>query len=629
MFQYSIKKLFPLISLLLITIASFSQTKYSSDQQYILSKKESSNFLSDNFQSAYPDTSITNIHNYTARNFSGNLGLVQPDYLLKYKSNPLGFKFYNLPYGNDIISLQNVEYFKTKGPFASLSGFAGSKQEQTFRLLFSHTTKKKLNITVKFNRFGSLGYYIKQQTFTNNFYSSINYSAPNKRFGFYSYLLFNKVKHQENGGIKYDTLIRDEPTIGKDLLAVNISNAKRENRLMDISINPWFKLNKGDSSKFSHYIDYKFNFAGNYYWYLDQGAGYDGFYSTFYLDTLKTNDSTHLRQFNNNFNYTLRLNKSGLGAKIGYSNEYTLLNQHRDSILLNQVIHSGLFFNKLLPGIDSAEINKNKLLHCELNYNNVFDGPNTTDSKIEFKAEIKLRVTENGFDTKRTTAVYLNVLSEQRKPDFIFNYIYANNFRWENKFKQVNLFQCNAGVVNYKSGLSADILWQNIGNYIYMDSTALPKQSNVVISNWAYSLKYNHVLFKHLGIKVNLTYQSTNKAVLMRIAPVQAIAALYYTGNLFKNNLQLQFGAQGEYYQAFKSYAYMPSYNMYYLQNRYTVGEYPFVDVFLNARIKPVQFFLKLENALYGLTGSNYNFVKGYMQPDRAFRFGLTWLFFD
>lgn len=585
--------------------------------------------MSDNFQSAYPDTSITNIHNYMPRNFSGNLGLVQPEYILKYKSNPLGFKFYDLPYGNDIITTKQVEYFRTKGPFASLSGFAGSKQEQTLLLLFSHSTRKKLNITVKFNRFGSLGYYIKQQTFTNNFYSSINYSTPNKLFGFYSHLLFNKVKHQENGGIKYDTLIRDEPTIGKDLLAVNISNAKRENRLMNISFNPWLKLNKGDSSKFSHYLDYKFNYSGNYYLYIDQGATYDGFYTTFYLDTLKTNDSTHLMQFNNNIAYTFKLNKAGLGAKIDYGNEYTILHQHRDSVLLNQIIHAGLFYNKLLSDKDSAGINKNKLLHSELNYSKVFNGPNITDSKIEFKAEIKLGVTKNGFNTKRTTGVYFSVLSEHRKPDYIFNYIYANNFRWENKFKQVNLFQCNTGVVHYKSGLSADILWQNTGNYIYMDSTALPKQSNVVISNWAYSLKYNHVLFKHLGIKVNLTYQSTNKAVLIRIAPVQAIGALYYTGNLFKNNLQLQIGAQCEYYQAFKSYAYMPSYNMYYLQNRYTVGKYPFVDVFINARIKPVQFFLKVENALHGLTGSNYSFVKGYMQPDRAFRFGLTWLFFD
>ncbi len=104
----------------------------------------------------------------------GNLGLPTPAYLLSYKSKPLGFNVYDLPFGNDIIQKQQVEYYRTKGPFASLTGIAGSKQEQSFRMLFTHTLKNGLNIAVKFNRFGSKGFYNKQQTFTNNFYTSLN-----------------------------------------------------------------------------------------------------------------------------------------------------------------------------------------------------------------------------------------------------------------------------------------------------------------------------------------------------------------------------------------------------------------------------------------------------------------------
>ena len=92
----------------------------------------------------------------------------------------------------------------------------------------------------------------------------------------------------------------------------------------------------------------------------------------------------------------------------------------------------------------------------------------------------------------------------------------------------------------------------------------------------------------------------------------------------------MQLGVQGEYYNAFRAYAYMPATNEYYIpKTSYTVGQYPFVDVFLNARIRPVQFFIKIENVLYGLVGTNYSFVHGYYQTDRAFRFGLTWMFFD
>lgn len=568
---------------------------------------------------------------YTGRNYMGNLGLPTPTYMLSYKSKPLGFNLYDLPFGNDIISRQQVQYFRSKGPFAALTGIAGSKQEQTFRLLFTQTFKSGLNFTVRFNRFGSLGYYLKQQTFTNNFYTSQNYTTKNNRFGFYSYFLFNKVKYQENGGIKYDTLIRDNPTIGKDLLAVNLSNAKRTVRETYAAFNPWLKLNKGnDSGRVSHYIDYKLSYTGNYYWYQDAGLPYDGFYNTVYLDTIVTDDSTHLRQFTNRVNYTFKLNRIGFGAYAGYSHEYNILHQFTDSIFAHQLAYGSLFYEKLFLNKDSSGINRNKFFSSRVTYSSVLDGPNNGDMKLEWNSELGFRLNEKGIGTKKTSRIYLSVLSEQRHPDFIYNYWYANNFRWSNNFKPVNLFQSKLGLSNSSTGLSANILWQNVANYLYFDSlTALPKQSNVVISNWQYNLNFNYVFFKHLGLRLNLYYQSTNKSSLVRIAPGAASGSIYYTGILFKKNLQLQIGVQGEYYQKFKALAYMPATNQYYLQNRHYTGEYPFVDVYLNARIRPVQFFVKIENVLYGALGSNYDFVPGYMQPDRAFRFGLTWLFFD
>jgi hypothetical protein len=624
-------KYFFLTAAILISGFSFSQVKYSNDPDYLYSKTEYGDVLYKKFKPAYPDTGIKNLQNYTSRNYMGNLGLPTPSYLLSYKSKPLGFNLYDLPFGNDLIKKEQVEYYRSKGPFASLTGIAGSKQEQSFRMLFTHTLKNGLNVTVKFNRFGSKGFYQKQQTFTNNFYTSQNYTTKNNRFGFYSYLLFNKVKYQENGGIKYDTIFRDDPTVGKDLLAVNLSNSKRTVRETYAAFNPWFKLNKGnDSGNVSHYVDYKLSYTGNYYWYQDAGLPYDGFYKNTYLDTMTTSDSTHLRQFINRVNYTFKMNKIGLGAYAGFSHEYNVLHQFRDSIFSHQLVYGSLFYDKLFKSKDSTSINRNKQFASRVTYSSVLAGPNSGDMKIEWNTELSFRLNEKGFGTKKTSRIYLSVLSEKRHPDFLYNYWYANNFRWENNFKQTDLFQTKLGLIHNASGLSANILWQDIGHYLYFDSlTALPKQSNVVISNWQYNLNYNYVFFKHLGLRLNLYYQTTNKSALMRIAPGAAAGSIYYTGNLFKNNLQLQIGVQGEYYQKFKAYAYMPATNQFYLQNRVSVGDYPFVDVYLNARIRPVQFFVKVENVLYGLLGSNYSFVPGYIQPDRAFRFGLTWMFFD
>jgi len=620
-----------LILAVLFSQAAFSQVRYSTDPDYLLSKTEFGNLLFKPFKSAYPDTSVRNLQNYTNRNYMGNLGLPNPAYMLNYRSKPLGFCVYDLPFGNDIIQRQQVEYFRTKGPYASLTGIAGSKQEQNFRMMFSNTFKNRMNFTLRFNRFGSLGYYLKQQTFTNNFYISQNWASKNNRFGFYSYFLFNKVKYQENGGIKYDTVFKDQPTINKDLLAVNISNAKRTVRETYAAINPWFKLNKGhpDSTKFSHYIDYKLSYTGNYYWYVDANSGSDGFYKAFYRDTTKTSDSTHLRQFINRANYTFKHNQLGLGAYAGYAYEYNRFLQINDSIFTNQLAYASVFFDKLIRKNDSLSINRNKFFSTRLTYSSVLAGANSGDMKIELNSEFSFRLNDKGQGTKKTNRIYFSVLSEKRHPDMIYNYWFSNHFRWTNSYKQTEMLQAKLGLIDYAAGLSANVLYQNINNYLYFDSTAMPKQTRDIVSNWQVNLNYNHVFFKHLGLRLNLYYQKTNKASIVRIPPGAVSGSIYYTGNLFKNNLQLQFGVQGEYYQAFKAYAYMPATNEFYVQNRYTVGEYPFVDVYLNARIRPVQFFIKVENVLYGIAGSNYYFVPGYIQPDRSFRFGLTWLFFD
>jgi hypothetical protein len=223
----------------------------------------------------------------------------------------------------------------------------------------------------------------------------------------------------------------------------------------------------------------------------------------------------------------------------------------------------------------------------------------------------------------------LNVLSETRHPDYIYNAWYSNHFQWTNKFKTQNLLQAQAGISHFFSGLSASVLYQGFSNFLYFDSTARPAQAAPAITNISASLNFDKVFFRHLGIKLNAIYQNTSGTDYMRIIPSAETAGLYYYGNLFKQNLQLMVGAQVEMYQSFKAYSYMPATNVFYLQNRSTVGDYPYIDFFINGRIRPVQFFVKVTNLLQGSLGSNYYFVPGYIQPDRAFHFGVTWLFFD
>lgn len=624
------KKYFFLLTALCIVLLLPAQTYYSNDPNYIKSKSEIQNNSLTDFFAAYPDTTITDLHNKIPRNFLGNLSLPQPNYHLKYKSSPLGFNLYPLPFSADVITPNQVNYYRTKGPFASLTGIAGSKQLQYFDLLFSHTLKNNLNISLKLNRYGSQGFYLKQQSFTNNFYLSLNYKTNNNRFGFYAYALLNKIKHQENGGLRYDTLIEQFPLVNKQLFPIFISDARRNIQQLNTNFNPWIKLTgNDDSSGVSHIIDYKFNFNSSYYLYSDAGLYKDMFYLNSFIDTLKTHDSTHLAQFKNTINYTIKFNKLGLKASFGYTNEYTILNIYYDSLLNNHLAHFNLFYDKKIKKTDTLHATKNHFFSSRFKAEAIINGSNKNDLKTEWINSLILNADENKRLIKKSNTLLLKFLYENRSPDFIYNYTYANNFKWNNQFKQQSLFQTKLSFKNNFSGFGFYALLQNTNNFLYFDSLSAPAQLSKPITNIALNINYAKLLFKHIGIKLNATYQTTSAANELRIPPYFVTGSLYYYGNLFKNNLQLQIGSQVEYYPEFNGYAYMPATNIFYTRQQLTVGNYPFLDVFLNARIKPVQFFVKLENVLHGFVPANYYFVRGYAQPDRAIRFGLTWLFFD
>jgi hypothetical protein len=173
------------------------------------------------------------------------------------------------------------------------------------------------------------------------------------------------------------------------------------------------------------------------------------------------------------------------------------------------------------------------------------------------------------------------------------------------------------------------VLFQNFNNYLYFDIVGAPQQYKSGIQNFAVSAFYSNVFVKHIGIFLQHTFQGTSAETYVRLPQNVSTAKLFYSASSFKNNLLLNVGFQAQYYQSFFGYGYMPATQVFYLQEQRKTGAYPYVDFYLNARIRPVSIFLKIENILQGYAGANYSFVPGYYQPDRAFRLGINWMFFD
>jgi len=104
---------------------------------------------------------------------------------------------------------------------------------------------------------------------------------------------------------------------------------------------------------------------------------------------------------------------------------------------------------------------------------------------------------------------------------------------------------------------------------------------------------------------------------------------LSYQLNMFESALQAEWGIEMLYTSAYKGNAYNPALGMYYLQDKTTIGDYPYFDLFANLKMKHTRFFLKYQHANAGYMGYRYYMVPGYPQNDAAFKFGLSWIFYN
>ena len=75
--------------------------------------------------------------------------------------------------------------------------------------------------------------------------------------------------------------------------------------------------------------------------------------------------------------------------------------------------------------------------------------------------------------------------------------------------------------------------------------------------------------------------------------------------------------------------AYMPPLSSFYQQRRKMLGNYPYLDVFLNVQLKKVRFFIEFEHVNTGWLDKNYFTVLHYPMNERNLKFGLSWTFYD
>ncbi|HHN48419.1 MAG TPA: hypothetical protein ENN08_05745, partial [Bacteroidales bacterium] len=126
-----------------------------------------------------------------------------------------------------------------------------------------------------------------------------------------------------------------------------------------------------------------------------------------------------------------------------------------------------------------------------------------------------------------------------------------------------------------------------------------------------------------------ITFQQLSDETVLRLPGLLINSTLAYELDLFQGALQAMGGVELFYNTAWKAPAYMPATRSFYLQNDKETGNYLYADVFINLRIKRARIFLLMQHVNQGLADFDYYMIPGYPMPDRAFKFGINWMFYD
>ncbi|MCW3104406.1 MAG: hypothetical protein JWO09_2846 [Bacteroidetes bacterium] len=568
------------------------------------------------------NSSLYDFQKYVPKNTLGNTGLPIHDLQYTSFSSSLGFNYYKNHYDYYSFSPYNLNFFNTRTPYTDLFYVMGTKEEQFFKFTFSYNVKKNWNITADFLRIRSGGNYLRQGTNDNCAALSTNYRSGNNRYWLLSAVVYNSFKNTENGGIADDSMFQDFGNNDKKLLDINLNSAKKSVANGTIFLKQILNFGRhsedtaqkeviipGSRLILSSSVD------GNYFKYEDENPS-AGYYSHIFIDSLKTTDSVFHYKIENELSWKRvdNLRHRGIIDQAGFG----LSLRHQYGYVWQQ--KSDTVFNNLIAGAEVYNTYSRNSFWWRVSGHYVIDGYNRKDYNAE--AVIKKQSKDS------LNSITLKLESVVKTPDFIYDFYRSNHFVWENNFGKMQKNAAGLSFIMKKIKLAASVTYSVYTDIAYFDNYAMARMYTGTVAVLSAAVKKDFTFYNwHLNNAV--IYQQTPDSSVIRLPQFILEHSLYYEHDLLKKALRLQVGASVYYTSAYYANAYMPATGQFYLQDEKKYGNYPFIDFFVNAEIKSVRVFIKVDHLNSGLSGNTYVLTPGYPYAGRTFKFGVSWKFFD
>lgn len=578
----------------------------------------------------------------------GNYGL--PFYQINFfdrVSDPDKFlyaNYYPLMFVSD-----NAIFMNTQNPYTELDWTFGApreRSEQTFRVRHSQNVNRFLNFGIIYDIVFSLGQYNFQRAEDKDFTLYSSYSG--EKYKYYFSAGINNILSYENGGVtnmsELQTTANTRDILvnlggasnafsmlkNRNLLFVQKYTLSKKTTVKTDSTGIRTETSTGLSGTFSHI----FTLDNNKRTYSDKYP-VNSFYDTVFFRLGKskivpaTFDSLYQGAIKNTvrFDFSTGENrKFRLGGGVGIRNEIFRYSQIVPT-------HDTLYY------ADTAKWTRISNALVGRLYNNI-------GSNFRWTATGELYLTGykagdfdvrgdifKTFNWKRGNATWnINGEMSSRQPSFWLEQWGSNHFEWNNNLKKEFRMQAGTGFSFPARKAELGFAYAIIDNFTDLDSTAHPSQFSGGLSVASISARKEfHVWKFHLANDLLIQKSSNSKVLDLPLASVRSAAFLEHLFLFPKTGgaLNTQVGAEIIYNTSYHPYSYMPATGRFYRQEVITAGNYPFINVFLNLKIKRTRLFIMFDHLNSGMMGYNYQMVPSYPMNVRMFRYGLAWTFYD
>ena len=244
-------------------------------------------------------------------------------------------------------------------------------------------------------------------------------------------------------------------------------------------------------------------------------------------------------------------------------------------------------------------------------------GPAAADLKIEGDISTRFRLLG---DTVGITGY--GSFRNEAAPYLMKHYI-SNHFMWDNDFGKTRSLRAGGRLDIPHTGTHLDVGVENVQNHLYFDEHSMAAQHGGSVQIFSATLRQK-LRFKALNWDNRITYQTSSNQDVIPLPQLTVYSNLYLLFKVAKV-LHVQFGVDCDYYTSYNALGYQPALMSFYNQKEIKVGNYPFMNAYINMKLSKARFYVLFSHFNQGMFGgSNYFSAVHYPLNPRRFQMGIS-----